>query len=177
MLIFDASALLALLSDIDRPDLVRMLAETHKVLVVPSGVDAEIIDHRARAALDRLAGDGRVAVLRVNADEEIHEFRGVHRGTGEGEADVILACQKIASDGGAAVAVLDDRKGRAAAKGIGVRFTGLAGLLMDLKDRGVLGKDEYAAVIRSLRSSRFRLPRSLQGPAAPRRLRPTGARC
>ena len=47
MLIFDASALLALLSDIDRPDLVRMLARAHNVLVVSPRVDAEIVDDRA----------------------------------------------------------------------------------------------------------------------------------
>ena len=161
MLIFDASALLALLSDIDRPDLVRMLARAHNVLVVPPRVDAEIVDDRARRALDGLAMDGRVAVLRVNTDEEVLEFRNVHRGMGEGEADVILACKKIASSGGAAVGVLDERRGRGVAKRLGLGFTGLAGLLADLRDRGILGEDEYAAVIRSLRSSRFRLPKSL----------------
>ena len=161
MLIFDASALLALLSDIDRPDLVRMLAEAHNVLVVTSRVDAEIVDLRARRTLDGLARDGRLAVLRVNGDEEVLRFRKVHKGMGEGEADVILACKKIASGGGAAVGVLDERKGRAAAKRMGLRFTGLAGLLMNLRDRGILGGDEYAAVIRSLRSSRFRLPKKL----------------
>ena len=47
MLIFDASALLALLSDIDRPNLVRMLARAHNVLVVPPRIDVEILDDRA----------------------------------------------------------------------------------------------------------------------------------
>ena len=161
MLIFDASALLALLSDIDRPDLVRMLAEAHNVLVVTSRVDAEIMDDCARSTLDGLARGGSVAVLRVNTDEEVLKFRSVHRGMGEGEADVILACKKIVSDGGVAVGVLDERKGRAAAKGLGLRFTGLVGLLMGLRDRGILGVDEYAAVIKSLKSSRFRLPKRL----------------
>lgn len=161
MLIFDASALLALFSDIGRPDLVPVLAGAYKVLVVPSHVDAEITDRHSREELGRLVGDGRLAVLRVNADEEIREFQRVYKGAGDGEADVILACKKLAADGCAATGVLDDYRGRAVAKRIGVRFTGLIGLLMDLRDRGILGKGEYAAVIRSLRSSKFRVPRSL----------------
>lgn len=84
MLIFDASALLALLSDIDRPDLVRMLAEAHNVLVVTSRVDGEIINRRARRTLDGLARDGRLAVLRVNTDGGV-ESRSVNMGMGGGQ--------------------------------------------------------------------------------------------
>ena len=58
MLIFGASAPPALLSDMDRPGLARMLARAHSVLVVPPRVDAEIVDDRA-APRDLAEGRGK----------------------------------------------------------------------------------------------------------------------
>lgn len=58
MLIFGASAPLALLSDMDRPGLARMLARAYSVLVVPPRVDAEIVDDSA-ALMDLAEGRGK----------------------------------------------------------------------------------------------------------------------
>lgn len=161
MLILDASTLLGVLADIDRPDLIRMLARAHKLLVVTSHVDAEVIDRRSREALDMLIEAGTVAALRINTNREILEFLSAHEGTGRGEADVILACEKIVADGGSATGVLDERMGRAVAKRAGIKFTGLIGLLAALEGRGILSEREHGGIIRALRHSKFRLPKRL----------------
>lgn len=128
--------------------------------MVTSHVDAEIIDPRSRGILDGFIEDGRVATLRINTGREIREFQRLHRGMDDGETDVVLACRKIALDGGSARGVLDDLKGRAAARKAGIEFTGLIGLLGDLGSRGILGEREYGEIVRDLKHSKFRLPRN-----------------
>ena len=159
MLILDASALLGIIVDVSRPDLIRMLARISRIVVVTSHVDAEIIDRRSREALDTLVETGKIAALRINTSVEISKSRTVHEGTGRGEADVILACKKIAADGCSARGVLDERRGRAIAKELGIEFTGLLGLLAALKGGGMLGESDYNGIVKDLRSSKFRLPR------------------
>ena len=150
--------MLAIFSDADRPDMVPALRKAHKILVVTSHVDAEVSDPRSRSLLGRLVEDGTITTLRINTAEEIGELADAYRGLGKGEADVILACKKIASDEGNAEGVLDDRKGRAAAKDLGVKFTGLLGLLNRLKRQGAISKSDYDSTIKALRASKFRLP-------------------
>lgn len=146
MLIFDASALLGILVDINRPGLFHVLASAHRILVVTSHVDAEVVDRTSREALDALVEAGKVATLRINTDEEMAEFLNAHEGMGRGEADVILACGKIEADGGSATGVLDERRGRGEARKIGIKFTGLVGLLAALKRRGLLAEPEYNGI-------------------------------
>ena len=159
VLVFDASALLAIFADIDRPDLIKMLNQIYSILVVTSHVDAEIIDLRSRGTLDGLVESGSMSTLRINTDEEILRFQDVHKGMGAGETDVILACKKIVSDGGSARGVLDERTGRAVARELGIEFTGLIGLLEELRGRGILDGGEYSSIARGLRVSKFRIPR------------------
>lgn len=126
-----------------------------------SHVNAEIVDPHSRKSLDKLIRDGRMAALQINTEEEILEFQRSSDGAsmGRGEIDVILTCKKIESDGGCATGVLDDRAGRAAAKAIGIKFTGLIGLLAALRSHGALDESEYNSICDDLRSSKFRLPR------------------
>jgi len=53
---------------------------------------------------------------------------------GAGEAEVIA----VAAESPGAVAILDDHRARAAAKGMGVRLTGTLGILLRAKREGVL---------------------------------------
>ena len=124
-----------------------------------SHVNAEIIDPHSRGILDGLVESGTLATLQINTDEEILRFQGVHSSMGVGEADVVLACKKIMLDGGSARGVLDDRTGRTVATEAGIEFTGLVGLLSDLKNHGVLDEGEHGRIAQDLRSSRFRLPK------------------
>lgn len=150
--------MLAIFSDADRPDMVPALRRTHKILVVTPHVDAEVSDPRSRSLLGRFVEDGTIATLRINTAEEIGELADAYRGLGKGEADVILACKKIASDKGNAEGVLDDRKGRAAAKDLGVKFTGLLGLLSRLRTQGAISRSDHDSTIKALKASKFRLP-------------------
>lgn len=158
MLVFDTSALLGMVSDIHRPGLISLIHKIDNRLVVPASVNAEVRTPWARKTLDDLMMNGVVFTVSTSTDYELFKFKRMHRNLGYGEVDVILTCKKISEMGISVTGILDDRRGKQAAREEGVDVTGLLGLLARLHGRHILDDVQYDAVIASLRASRFRLP-------------------
>ena len=170
MFIFDSTTLIAIFMEAGRPDLVEMLLELDMHLVVPSNVwQHEIIDPTTRNGVTGYVSTGKMTILDINTLEEIDEFRAEvsdpkSYAYGLGELDVILAYKKISPSETAARCVLDDRPARNLATRLGIKFTGLLGLLDALADRGIMGRGEADEIKRRLRKGGFRMkPASASG--------------
>lgn len=163
MLIFDASILIAIFEEAGRPDIVDALLELDQDLMIPSNLlNLEIIGAVTRDGIETYIAAGKMYVLRANTPEEIDEFSTEVRGRkslkhGLGELDAMLAYKKQSAKGHSVRCVLDDRRARNLASRLGIEFTGLCGLLDELRDRGVMGQEVIDEIKARLRSKGYRI--------------------
>jgi hypothetical protein len=134
----DASALIAL-ARIGRLDLLRTVFGR---LLLPDAVWDEVV----AVGLDK-AGSGLVMQAdwierRRVTDRGLVVLRRRDLGAGESEAIV------LARETGADFVLIDERAGRTAAKRLGLRVTGLVGVLIEARERGLL--PDAAAVMDDL---------------------------
>lgn len=152
MKVFDTSALLAVF-DTGIPGIVDQMLKLGHGLAVPALVLEEIRSPRALESVEDLVERGRVVVLEEADPGMMTYMQREFPGMGPGECDAILACR----DG--AYCILDDRRARKRASEMGVRYTGLLGLLCMLKERGIMSQEQWCKAMDALRKSGFYLPR------------------
>jgi len=89
---------------------------------------------------------GRLAGFGARGEGEAAAVGGVRaqRKRGAGEAEAIVLAREI----GDALVLMDERMGRAAAIRLGLRVTGLVGVLIEARERGLLADAE--AVLEAL---------------------------
>ena len=161
MKILDTSVAVAIFNDIRRPDLIDRILEQGHELAVPYHVLGEIYDKNTSEGVRKCIEQGKIRTMEENTAEEIREFNAEFPNLGLGECDVILSYEKL--DGADNVyCILDDREARTAASERGVRFAGLIRLLMLLRDRKIMTREEIGDVVALLRKSRFRFPRDVE---------------
>ena len=141
-----------------RPDLLYRFCELGCDLIVPSHVEREeLIDENVRVMICDLVDHGTIRIVRMNERGEALNFGAKFRGMDLGESDAILTCIKMRRAGQEARCVLDDKKARAAARLIGIRHIGLAGLLGELASAGTVTAHEMDKIIATLRRSDFHI--------------------
>ena len=97
MLVFDTSALLGMVSDIHRPDLISLIYKIDNRLVVPASVNAEVRTPWARKTLDDLMMNGVVFTVGAQArTTNCLSSRGMHRNLGYGEHVDVIPCLEAA---------------------------------------------------------------------------------
>lgn len=157
----DSSAVIALLDDLDRPDLIDSLLKLGHVLAIPGRVmEGELLRAKVRKRVDELARQGKVTILKGSTPEDFRAFQSIARGLGLGESDAMIVCKK-AQRQGKVYCILDDGRARSRAAKNGVPFTGVLGLLRLLKDRGIVEGSEIDEIVAELRRSSFRVPASV----------------
>ena len=75
-----------------------------------------------------------------------------------GECYSMLAYQKLRDDGERVYCILDDCEARKIAKELGIKFTGLIGLLLMMKQKDIMSGYEFDKVVKLLKDSNFRFP-------------------
>ncbi len=138
IVVADASPLIAL-ARIGRLELLRKAFGT---LLLPEAVWREVVE----AALDK-AGAGEVFQAnwierRPVADAGLVAL--LRHDLGAGEAEAIVLAREVGAD----LVLMDERMGRAAAKRLGLRVTGLVGVLIEARERSLLTDTE--AVVNDL---------------------------
>jgi predicted nucleic acid-binding protein len=145
--VFDTSPLhyLVLIGEID------LLPQLFHGAVIPPAVRSELAapgaPERVRAWIERPPDWLRV---RDAPDEPHRALAGLHRG----ERAAIQLAQTLAAD----ILVLDDKAARAAATALGIRITGLLGILDLAAQRGLV---RLSPTVDRLRSTSFRATPSL----------------
>lgn len=156
-LIADATGIIALCEQSGHPDLLRSLNATYGGVLVPASVEREV-GAKSQGLLGKLVASGAVVITHTTSPEDLARFRARHRGRGPGESDVMLTWQSLQNMGIDAKCILDDRRARNTAKRLGIKFTGVVGLLEELKMRGFLNSVEHCKITDKLRASDFRIP-------------------
>ena len=108
-----------------------LLSELYQELFVPPAVANEL---RAKpdtmsVELERFLGSGTVRL-----PENLQLVKALSRELGAGESEAIALATEIPD----AILVMDDAEGRRVARGLGLRVTGLLGVLIEAKTGGLL---------------------------------------
>lgn len=138
IVVADASPLIAL-ARIGRLELLRDVFGT---LYLPDAVWREVVE----AGMERIGAD---AVLHAGWIERRSVADGtlvtvLRRDLGAGEAEASV----LARETGPALLLMDERMGRASARRLGLRVTGLVGVLSEARERGLMADAE--AVVEAL---------------------------
>ena len=101
---------------------------------------------------------GKIQILNENTAEEILEFLKDFPQLDMGECYSMLAYQKLRDAGERVYCILDDHKARKKAVKLGIKFTGLIGLLLMMKQKDMMSSYEFDKVVKLLKDSNFRFP-------------------
>ena len=140
--VVDSTVLIALA----RAKLLELLKELFTEVVAPPAVWAEATEEGKEGSREILASEF-IRVVEVRDRSLIPLLARLD----EGEAEAILLARELKAD----VVVLDDRDSRAAAKLLGLRVVGTAGLLVLAKRRGLI--KEVRPVLELMRRKGFYL--------------------
>ena len=161
MKIFDTAAVIAVLEELDRPDLVdKMLMLGHELAIPKYIADAELKSAKVKRGIGGMVESGKIKILEETPDAEFREFHKKFPNIGPGESHVMVAYRKAVNANQAAYCILDDHEARDHAARNNVKYTGLIGLLGLLKKRGILTARETDEIVAALRNTNFRLPKS-----------------
>ena len=159
MKILDSSVMIAISNEIKCPELIEKIGLLGHVLAIPSYiVKYELIDKNTSKITEMYVQSGKIQILNENTAEEILEFWKDFPQLDIGECYSMLAYQKLRDAGERVYCILDDHKARKIAKELGIKFTGLIGLLLMMKQKDMMSSYEFDKVVKLLKGSNFRFP-------------------
>ena len=151
--------MIAVCNEINCPELVEKIALLGHDLAIPSHVvESELLDNNTSKITEKYVQRNTIQILKKNTVEEIQEFRKDFPGLGLGECDSMLTYQKLRDAGERVYCILDDGKAREKAIDLGIKFTGLVGLLQMMKQKNVMNHDDIGKIVKLLKDSNFRFP-------------------
>ena len=159
MKIFDSSTIIAIFNEINYPELIdkiRLLG--HDLAITSYVVESELLDKNTSKITEMCVQSGKIQILKNNPVKEILEFKKDFQRLGMGECYSMLAYQKLRDAGEVVYCILDDHKARKIAKELGIKFTGLIGLLLMMKQKDMMSSYEFDKVVKLLKDSNFRFP-------------------
>ena len=147
------------ISKIKCPELIEKIGLLGHVLAIPSYiVKYELLDKNTGKITEMYVQSGKIQILNENTAEEILEFLKDFPQLGMGECYSMLAYQKLRATGKQVYCILDDYDARKNATELGIKFTGLIGLLLMLKQKDMMSSYEFDKVVKLLKDSNFRFP-------------------
>ena len=146
MVIFDASPLILLAK---AELLVRFLDSFPGPVVIPQGVQAECCENKASFDAQLIAGliaEKHIEVRKLRAHKAFEQLRKEFS-LGVGEAQAIA----LAQASNARLIVIEDRNGVNACKILKLPFTGALGILLRMREKELLSKEEVLGKLEILR--------------------------
>lgn len=139
IVVADSSPLIALCR-IGRLELLRDLFEQ---LVIPEAVWQEVVvSQPGKAGVTEMAAATWIEQQTVKDRPLVNLLR---QDLGAGESEAIVLAREISAD----VLLMDERRGREAAKRLGITCTGLVGVLLEARRRGIV--NDPAGIAQDLR--------------------------
>ena len=160
MKILDASTIIAI-SKIKCPELIEKIGLLGHVLAIPSYiVKYELLDKNTSKITEMYVQSGKIQILNENTAEEVMIFQKKFSmlDIGLGECYTMLAYQKLRATGKQVYCISDDYDARKNATKLGIKFTGLIGLLLMMKQKDIMSGYEFDKVVKLLKDSNFRFP-------------------
>jgi len=139
IVVADSSPLIALC----RIGRLELLRDLFGQLVIPEAVWQEVVaSHPGKAGVTEIAAATWIGQQTVKDRPLVNLLR---QDLGAGESEAIVLAREISAD----VLLMDERRGREAAKRLGITCTGLVGILLEARRRGVV--NDPASIARDLR--------------------------
>ena len=151
--------LIAIFDELGRPDLVDRILELGHALAIAGHAKSEL-RRRAREGVERMAREGKIRIFAASTAVEMGRMKRKFPTLGPGECDTLLLHERMRSQG-RSYCILDDKRARAAARKLDIPFTGLLGLLVLLKKRGIISGREAGEIVKDLRRAGFRMPKNV----------------
>jgi len=150
MKIFDATAIIAFLSEMDCPDSMEVLSK-HYELVVPEGVAAEIRKQPGKEHLDNLSRRGIVNIVRID-QSLVQKIQNEHPQLHRGECEAIAFVESYSGPKKICI-VSDDSKARKIFQKLNFKWT--ERLLDIMKEKGLIDHSKYDEKTAKLAESPF----------------------
>ncbi|MCY4490564.1 MAG: hypothetical protein OXC46_03755, partial [Thaumarchaeota archaeon] len=151
--------IIAIFNEINYPELIdkiRLLG--HDLAITSYVVESELLDKNSSKITEMYVQSGKIQILKNNPIKEILKFQKKFPKLGLGECYSMLAYQKLRDAGERVYCILDDYDARKKATKLGIKFTGLIGLLLMMKQKDMMSSYEFDKVVRLLKDSNFRFP-------------------
>lgn len=153
----DTSTLIGIIDELGRPDLIDSILKLGHTLAVPGHVKSELRSRETMDRVERMATQGKIRIFAGSTAAELRWLKKRFPGLDLGECDTLLLYGRV-SPHVRSYCILDEKLARSAARDLGIPFTGLLGLLVLLKQRGIIGEREAGEIVEDLRDSGFWMP-------------------
>lgn len=157
MKILDSTSIIAILSEINCPEIIDKILGLNHTLIIPSFVYDEMLTPELKISCDRMISNGKMHISTINDINDIKDLQKTYPFLGKGELDSMLQYDKLRNTE-PVYCIFDDRRARTVASERGILYTGLLGLLCMIKNREIIDDHEYEEIISALRNSSFRMP-------------------
>lgn len=158
MKILDTSSVICTFTEINEPEILLMWKHRGHELTIPNVVYNELCANKNTILKVRpYTEDGRISITTTISDDDIKKFKIRHITLGNGEISVILYSIRLNKIGKKYYAVIDDKQARKIAKQYNVNLTGTFGLLLGLRNKGLIDTKYYDKVKEKFRNSQFRI--------------------
>ena len=156
MKIFDSSPLIAILGNLNDPEIMEKLIQLGYILYVPSLVVAEVTKNPEKDNLDNMISKKKITKVSPINDNTLVAFRNRFFRLGKGESELILIAQDWQKTSKEFYCILDDNEARKIAELFKLKCIGTIGLLQKLKETDKLTDDELERHFKKLEQSGFR---------------------
>lgn len=160
MIIFDSSAVSAMI-DLRHLDLLGSISKMCQNLVIPHRVYGEVLRGPSGKELEKMISEKKLRVTRAIEDTDVDNFKEMYGQLHAGEIDTMLTYERI-SGRGESLCILDDKHARNVARLMGIKFTGMFGLLCVVRDRGIISAGAFDVAIEALKKSGFYMPKDIR---------------
>jgi predicted nucleic acid-binding protein len=144
-IILDSSAVIAFLSELNRPKLLSELNELGYILLIPNSVFQEIKKGRTFPMLQESIQNKAIILSDKNDSKEIQKLKYRYPALHDGEIEVILKGMKLNESNDEYFCVIDERPARKIANQCNIKIVYTIELLDILEEKGII-KDKNELV-------------------------------
>jgi len=156
MKVLDSSPLIAFLGQLNNPKLLSEFVQLGYTLIVPQSVYDEVKGEPERKNMEDMLADGLLRRLDRFSEEELADFRNRYPRLGRGESELILWGVRFNEQKKKCCCIIDDAVARRTAEELGLKCKGTIGLLIKLRDAGVINEMTTQEHFKRLRACGFR---------------------
>lgn len=156
MKIFDSSPLIAILGNLNNPELLIHFISLGYSLYVPKKVVEEVSKDPEKQNLHSMITKKEITQLEPLSDEVIEKFRDRFPQLGKGESELILWAQTWLKENRKFCCIIDDALARKVAEKHGLKCIGTIGLIQKLNGKGFIDNDNTMTYFKELEEKGFR---------------------
>ena len=152
VIVADSSTLITLLDT----EYFTLLFKIFDNILISNEVYQEITTkNQHQTIINQWLEQNKMSCQTINHDDALYQMLIKRLDKGESES-IVLAKQT------ALPLIIDEKKGRAIAKSLGIGIVGLVGIIVKLMDDKIISKDKAIAIIKAVEANHFRLSRTLK---------------